>query len=518
MKRIKFRVKGPVAMRPESVGLTWPSSPGEDEVVGGVFVMRICGPLEHRASCHFDSYECILSRFEGAMLDDCVSSVLLQIDSPGGDVSGLQETVKRMLSLKIKHGKKVVAYADDEAYSAAYAIACVADEIYLPEGGGVGSVGVIATVTDRTKMTKRDGLNVVVVRSGSLKADGHPDIPIDDGVRGRLQSRVDELAGQFFDLVSRSRGEPVKNIRSLEGQCVFGANAVNMGMADAVSSFDEVLSSLTLAGRVAKKYRSNGSIVPAKKIIPLEASMNLLEKRVKAALAALNGAKTAKSRTAAMAAWSSATSALIESKMKQKYKKVTEETESEEVDAEDVVDETDEESASSAEDDDEDEDEDDMVEDDEVAKAALIANAAMKATGHKTLSGVAGALSGFKAMQLEQIRMSKQLAKLEGAARAAAVDAMLAGASIPPSTRSSLRAQGLKDPTWLKGYLSKAPKVVRETDEALLPVAGGPVSAAGVSEGQLQMLQTIATATGRSIEDLSKDMINRIGAPKAPGF
>ncbi len=134
MSEREFNPSGDVAMRPESVGLVWPRAPRPYEMTDtGICVISINGPLEHKGSMWswFESYERILSCFEGAMRSDEVKGIILKIDSPGGEVSGLNETVKRMRAIKEECGKPVITYADDEAYSAAYAIATVGDEIYL---------------------------------------------------------------------------------------------------------------------------------------------------------------------------------------------------------------------------------------------------------------------------------------------------------------------------------------------------------------------------------------------------
>ncbi len=244
MSKQKFCGQGDLAMRPESVGLTWPRAPvhADDEhswrvpnVKNGVAVVKICGPLEHHGGMWFDSYESILCRVEGAFADEDVRAVILDIDSPGGEVSGLQETVRSIQKMRAEYDKPLIAYANDEAYSAAYALACSADEIYLPQGGGVGSIGVIAELHNMQGAAEKAGVQVEVIRSGTRKAEGHPFLPITDSVKAHLQSRVDDLAKQFFALVSESRGIPRKNIEALQGQCVYGKRAVSQGLATGIA-------------------------------------------------------------------------------------------------------------------------------------------------------------------------------------------------------------------------------------------------------------------------------------------
>src|SRR5258708_6698395 len=219
------------------------------------------------------------------MHDDDVEAVMVDRDAPGGEVSGLQETVRKMVAMKEYHGKKVVTFCNEEAYSAAFAIACAADDIYLPESGGCGSIGVLATVCDRTQATKDAGLRIEVVRSGTQKAEGHPDIPLSDPVIGRVQRRVDSLAKQFFRLVSDSRPISRKDVEALQGATVFGQKAADIGLATAVANFDEVVeileNQLDLPLVPTKTERSEGS----------EMDIAQLNRRVTAATKAVVAAK-----------------------------------------------------------------------------------------------------------------------------------------------------------------------------------------------------------------------------------
>src|SRR5207247_2643111 len=152
-----------------------------------------------------DGYDTIRRRFETALSSDA-QQVLLCIDSPGGEVAGCFETVRAMRAAAKVSGIRVIAFANEHAYSAAYALATVADEIYLPVPGGLGSIGVIATLEDVSAALQDAGINVEVITSGDEKSDGNPLVPLTDPVRERMQARVDALAAQFAELVAEQRG------------------------------------------------------------------------------------------------------------------------------------------------------------------------------------------------------------------------------------------------------------------------------------------------------------------------
>lgn len=235
--------RGALAIRPSALSLFWAWGCGADnETIGPATVVNIRGPLEQRSSW-YDGYDAIIERFRLALNED-PEIVILKIDSPGGECAGCFDAVTKMRAMAAESGKRVVAYANENAYSAAYAMACVADEIYLPRAGGVGSVGVIAVVADQVALNDRIGINVAVVFSGDHKADCHPDIPLSDDALAGVQDDVDTLADLFRELVSGSRGISVESVAGLEAATFMGEAGLVAGLADGVMSFDELIAML----------------------------------------------------------------------------------------------------------------------------------------------------------------------------------------------------------------------------------------------------------------------------------
>ncbi|MBD0392075.1 S49 family peptidase, partial [Wolbachia endosymbiont of Pentalonia nigronervosa] len=93
------------------------------------------------------SYERVQVQIEEALIDKKVETVLLDIDSPGGEVSGLFDLADFIYNARAQ--KKIIAIANDDAYSAAYAIASSAEKVFVSRTSGVGSIGVIASHIDQ---------------------------------------------------------------------------------------------------------------------------------------------------------------------------------------------------------------------------------------------------------------------------------------------------------------------------------------------------------------------------------
>jgi hypothetical protein len=265
-------------MRPEAFFLDfmWSGIVATTRTPGGTAVVTVNGPLEHHASWCWDSYERIVGAVEQAMtggdlqeahersnwwredyapLDasDCLPAqrVVIRIDSPGGEAAGTMVAHRKLVALRARYGIPLFAYADEMAASAAFAVASGCEEIWLPDTGVVGSIGVIATLFDRTKQNEKDGLVIELITSGKFKADGHADRPITGGVRSRMQTRVDKIASRFFRIVADARGVSPEAVSDLEAATFLGRDAVSAGIADGVADWDEFLEIVEGANRIS---------------------------------------------------------------------------------------------------------------------------------------------------------------------------------------------------------------------------------------------------------------------------
>ena len=467
MSRQKFSPKGDVAMRPEAVGLTYPRAPREDQMRGTVAVIRVCGPLEHHGGWWFDSYESILGRVEGALAHEDVTAVVLDIDSPGGEVSGLQEAVRSIRKMRAEHDKPLVAFANDEAYSAAYALACSCDEIYLPEGGGVGSIGVLAELQNMIGAADKAGIRVEVIRSGKRKAEGHPFLPLTDETIAHVQTRVDGLADQFFALVCDVRPTNAKKLEALQGQCLYGQAAVDAGLADGVASFDDVVSALS-ESQFDKSGSSAVSFTPTDRTDGHGASamFKVLEKKVASTLAALTAATGPAAKKKAADAYAKAVAALTEAKVKKTYEKKTTETETEEDDGEAEAADPDDDGDGEGDDDDDGDgasavadDEDEEKAKGKKAKATKSLAAFVKSlTGQSSNEAAMGVLASMHEQAQQNAANAAEIKKLKDAAvasdRKAIITSMVAAGQLKPGQLAWAETQSIAS---LKSYAKHTP-------------------------------------------------------------
>ncbi|MES2035105.1 MAG: S49 family peptidase, partial [Pseudomonadota bacterium] len=132
--------------------------------------------------------------------------------------------------------KPISAILDENAFSAAYAIASAADpgRIYVPRTGGTGSIGVICMHVDWSQALDKAGLRVTFIHYGSRKADGHPEIPLSAEALAAFQADIDAMGELFVETVARNRGLAASKVRAFEAGTFQGLPGVNAGLADQV--------------------------------------------------------------------------------------------------------------------------------------------------------------------------------------------------------------------------------------------------------------------------------------------
>lgn len=209
------------------------------DVIEGIARIDVAGTLVHklgtmRPYSGMTGYDGIRACFVDAVSDPAIRAIVLHIDSPGGDVAGCFDLVDTIASAR--GHKPVHAICDEVAFSAAYAIASAADRISVPRTGGAGSIGVIAMVVDVTKWMEREGVTVNVIQFGARKADGQPCVALSAEARARFQADVDTMGELFVATVAPLRKLTPAAVRATEAATYLGADAVRLGLADAVES------------------------------------------------------------------------------------------------------------------------------------------------------------------------------------------------------------------------------------------------------------------------------------------
>ncbi len=171
-----------------------------------------------------------------AHADASVKAIMLDVDSPGGEVAGCFDLVDTIYGLR--GDKPIWSILSESAYSAAYAIASAADRIIVPRTGGVGSIGVITMHIDWSKALTSAGLAVTFITYGERKADFHPEIPLSPEALAAAQADINQMGELFVETVARNRNIAADVVRDTQAACFMAAQGVSLGLADAVMAPD----------------------------------------------------------------------------------------------------------------------------------------------------------------------------------------------------------------------------------------------------------------------------------------
>lgn len=173
--------------------------------------------------------------------DPNVTAIVLDIDSPGGTVSGTPELAARVAAAAGQK-KVIAAVTGTYAASAAYYVASQASEIVVSPGSEVGSIGVVMMHVDESEFLRQIGVKVSFVAAGAQKVAGNPFAPLDGAARAEYQRRVDDSYQDFVRAVAVGRGVTQTRVREEWGARIFPAReAVRLGLADRVGTLDDAL-------------------------------------------------------------------------------------------------------------------------------------------------------------------------------------------------------------------------------------------------------------------------------------
>lgn len=230
----------------------------------GVAILSITGALSKRfdwlaAACGFATYEGIGASLNAALQDYRVKAVLLDVDSPGGQVDGMLDLADAILAARAK--MPVWAVANSCAASAAYALAGSAEKLYVPRLGQLGSIGAVMMHIDQSARDEAMGLKYSAIFSGSRKIDGWDHASLSSEARSAAQARVDHCRQALCDLVGRQGRMSAKDALATEAAVYSDDEAVKAGLADGVQTFDATLAALTQ--QISKNPQSQMSAAAA---------------------------------------------------------------------------------------------------------------------------------------------------------------------------------------------------------------------------------------------------------------
>ncbi|MCP4989343.1 MAG: S49 family peptidase [Colwellia sp.] len=224
------------------------------QIIDNVGVLRIEGVITQKADIFTMLFggatlDTLTNDFNTLLDNEGIDTIVLDIDSPGGTVSGVQDFAN--LVFDARNQKKIITISSSIMTSAAMWIGAAAEHVLI-SGGTVttGSIGVLTTHVDTSVMESDLGIKTTEITAGKYKRIASTHSPLTDVGRSELQSQVDKIYEAFIDDVARFRGVSEQEVRSVmaDGKIFIGDNAIKAGLVDEMKNFDLLIETINNGG------------------------------------------------------------------------------------------------------------------------------------------------------------------------------------------------------------------------------------------------------------------------------
>ena len=217
----------------------WNISIDGEKKLGIIAVKNAMGASVYGAG----SYTKLRGYIELCLNNDAVEQIVLEINSPGGDVNGLFEACEYIS--RAKEVKPIHAHVTGLCCSAAYAIAGACTDISATETSDIGSVGIYSEAQNWEKFDEKQGLLTKIFRSKNAKNKNLSAFTA-EGEKDR-QEKMDFYEDCFYTVLSEGRGiERDKCVETFgQGASFLAREALERNMIDSIASYGELINGLT---------------------------------------------------------------------------------------------------------------------------------------------------------------------------------------------------------------------------------------------------------------------------------
>ena len=255
----------------------------------GVAIIDIDGPLSYTVSemdafCGAVSYQQIQFDYMQAVESPDVNTILLYVDSNGGEGYGCFELSQLMRRKADENGKRLVTYVDGKMHSAALALGVSAHEVVSNPYAEQGGIGVYVKLVNRHKLNKKMGLEEHYIYAGKEKIPFNEDGDFKKEFIEDIQNKVNTLYDNFVSHVAAMTGLTEQSIKDTEARSFTSQEALSLGLIDKIMTREDFFASLS------EPRTSNTPLLPAK-LESKEEKSKMNEQELNALLAKLEQAE-----------------------------------------------------------------------------------------------------------------------------------------------------------------------------------------------------------------------------------
>ncbi|EJG5923461.1 S49 family peptidase [Salmonella enterica] len=233
------------------------------QVTNGIAILPVSGTLVSKTRSlqpysGMTGYNGIIARLQQAMSDPGVDGILLDMDTPGGMVSGAFDCAD--IIARMRDIKPIWALANDMNCSAGQLIASAASRQLVTQTARTGSIGVMMAHSNYGAALKTNGVEVTLIYSGDHKVDGNPYEKLPKDVRADFQTRIDATRQMFAEKVSAYTGMSVQAVLDTEAAVFSGQESVDVGLAGELVNNTDVLNVMRDALNKRKMITTGGNM------------------------------------------------------------------------------------------------------------------------------------------------------------------------------------------------------------------------------------------------------------------
>lgn len=214
----------------------------EHELIGDIGVIPVSGSLSYKpivTMCGVvgSSYLGLIAQTQD-LIDAGAKLIIYDFNTPGGMASHCFETANTIREMLDSAEIESIAYVDEMAASAGFALACVMDEVIVNPSADVGSIGCVVALENRNKEAIEKG-ELKFITSTNGKVPFTPEGDFSEGFISRLQNNVSKLGNEFIAHVSRYTGLDPASIASFDAQLFNADEALENGLVNKVMTHKE---------------------------------------------------------------------------------------------------------------------------------------------------------------------------------------------------------------------------------------------------------------------------------------
>ncbi|MBL9125841.1 MAG: S49 family peptidase [Planctomycetaceae bacterium] len=217
-------------------------------VPSGVAILPLTGTIVAKSNWFIDwiggtALEKWVPAFRSLVDDSSIETIILNIDSPGGQVVGTPEAANVVFAARGK--KRLIAVVNNVMCSGAYWIGSACDEIVGGPSSVSGSIGAIQITAEYSKYFEEMGIKPTVFQSdvSPRKGDGNEYEKLTKEATKAIQGRLDGAGQMFVDAVAKHRGISSADVLKNYGQgaWMYGSAAKRAGLVDRLATLTDVL-------------------------------------------------------------------------------------------------------------------------------------------------------------------------------------------------------------------------------------------------------------------------------------